>query len=188
MKEKQLLILSDIFGLTPALKELVEQLVTDTHILDPYQGEVQHFTSQEQAYSHFQNTVGLEHYSESLLEYIQQRPDQGFYLLGFSVGASAIWYGCEKLSPDQICHGWGIYGSQIRKHTHLCPTFEMELIFPQQEAHFCVDQLMQKLHNKPRLKQFKSEGRHGFMNANSAHYSAQHCQAVMQHINQTLNQ
>ena len=59
----QRIVVSDIFGVTPALIDLCNSLECETVIVDPYGGEQIGFTAESTAYSFFMENVGLEKWS-----------------------------------------------------------------------------------------------------------------------------
>ena len=141
-----ILIVSDIFGITPALKlfsEKLKGLSHDVRILDPYKSIEQNFVHEAQAYEYFINNVGLDAYTNSLALFINSyltTSDKNI-VIGFSVGASAIWQISASESFKCIKHFYCFYGSQIRKLTHIQPMTPCTVIFPQEELHFNIDKL-----------------------------------------------
>jgi dienelactone hydrolase len=179
-----LIIVSDVFGNTPALQILGDTLAEIIHsavnIIDPYESKMMNFANEQEAYDYFTQHVGLAVYTEKLQTVINLGTEQKS-LLGFSIGASAIW----KLSPNSIQNknehsrdgklmvqgAIGFYGSQIRNLTDIEPSFPIALIFPQSEQHFCVNDLMAKLTDKKQLTLSQVNHLHGFMNALSKNYN-----------------
>ena len=119
----------------------------------------------------FSEKIGLDNYAKNLLQYLLLNKE-AINLIGFSVGASAIWQISELLKIQNICSAIGFYSSQIRNQTAIIPAIPIELIFPIQESHFSVKELMKKLANKPNVKLKQVEYRHGFMNSQSDNFNA----------------
>ncbi|KGJ93372.1 hypothetical protein [Thalassotalea sp. ND16A] len=161
-------IVSDVFGKTPALMALSEQLQANT-IVDPYDGRNMGFSDETQAYAHFIEHVGFDGYLAKLLKIIESTSAQ-MTLIGFSVGASAIWQMSEKLSASKVKRAVCFYGSQIRNYTDINPQFEIDLVFPKSEPHFDVLTLEAMLANKTNVSTFRVEYLHGFMNQCSTNY------------------
>lgn len=166
-----LFIISDIYGRTRALEELCTALgVTGGHprIIDPYNGRDLEFDSQDDAYDCFMQQPGLDGYAahtcKILSGYKAPSKETDCLLIGFSVGASAIWQLSESKELPRIKKAFCYYGSQIRKNTGIKPAFDIELIFPAQEPHFNVNGLIGKLTGVPRTNCRKTKGCHGFMN------------------------
>jgi len=166
------MIVADIFGVTPALIALGRTINADI-IVDPYGGKVMNFDNEAQAYHYFINNVGLDAYVNKLSKIMKECADRAI-IIGFSVGAAAIW----KLSASTdieiikrvkcaIC----FYGSQIRHLTTLSPNFDIQLIFPKNEAHFDAQALVERLANKKRVTAVQVDFLHGFMNYHSSNFN-----------------
>ena len=167
-----LFLVADIFGRTRALETIGQQLsetVPGIRIIDPYQGVDHRFETEALAYAYFMDRVGLKPYASILTEALAA-PGPDTVLIGFSVGASAIWSVSGRPSFRHIQRAFCFYGSQIRQYTGIRPRFDMELIFPEQEPHFDVDELIQALKAKDRVSCSKAKGLHGFMNELSPHF------------------
>lgn len=164
-----IILVSDVFGLTPALLEISEKLGACT-IVDPYNGQIMGFQNEAEAYSYFVKEIGLDNYLSSLFESVESI-DEPTTLIGFSVGASVIWRLSEKKVNNLIKQAFCYYGSQIRNFTQIEPRFKVNLVFPKSEAHFDVEELQDKLSNKANTKTEKVEYLHGFMNFYSNNYN-----------------
>lgn len=165
-------IVADIFGVTPALTTLGSAVNADI-IVDPYEGEQLAFENETQAYHYFTNQVGLDAYVSKLSKVMQACADN-VSLIGFSVGAAAIWKLSESTNVEitkrvkcAIC----FYGSQIRHLTTFSPRFDIQLIFPKSEAHFDVQALTELLANKNRVTAVQIDFLHGFMNSHSNNFN-----------------
>jgi len=167
-----LFLVADIFGRTRALESIGQQLsetVPDIRIIDPYQGLDHSFETEARAYAYFMDRVGLAPYASILTEALAD-PGPDTVLVGFSVGASALWSVSDRTFFRHIKKAFCFYGSQIRQYTGVQPRFDMELIFPEQEPHFEVDELIGILTAKDRVSCSKAKGLHGFMNELSPHF------------------
>ncbi|MEP0355080.1 hypothetical protein [Paraglaciecola sp.] len=164
-----MILVSDVFGKTPALIKLSEELNAKV-IVDPYNGMNMNFKNEAEAYSYFIEHVGLEEYLSKLLK-MTESLESISSLIGFSIGASIIWKLSEKLSVKNIERGICYYGSQIRNFKDINPSFEVELIFPKKEDHFDVLELQTELSRKQNVKIIKTPYLHGFMNLYSTNYS-----------------
>ena len=165
------IIVSDIFGKTEALEMLASEIPGDVEILDPYNGEVMGFDSEHDAYSYFTSKVGLEAYTAKLSDRIKAS-ESNVSLIGFSVGASAIWRLSKEPALRKIPNAVLFYSSQIRHDTEIEPVFPICLIFPASESHFSVKTLIQTLQQKTRVEIHHSSYLHGFMNLHSKNYNA----------------
>jgi len=172
----QVYIVSDIFGLTPALGEFITTLyaahsVEKIHVVDPYQGKHMNFLNEEQAYTYFSEHVGVEGYAEQLLLVLMQNPSPKI-LIGFSVGASAIWANAENIHLN-VKQAFYFYGSQIRHLLHVVPQIKSTVILPYKETHFSVDSLQSNIENLPNVSTNRCEYLHGFMNKHSINFNQQ---------------
>lgn len=162
-------LVSDVFGITPGLLRLKDELGAKT-IVDPYNGQSMAFNNEADAYSCFVSTVGLECYASILFQALEAL-ESPTTIVGFSVGAAAIW----SLSPTNKCNvikqSYCFYGSQIRNLTKTEPCYQTNLVFPQRELHFDVAELIQKLTNKANVSISQVEYLHGFMNYHSSNFN-----------------
>ena len=166
-----IILVSDIFGKTPALIELGEELNAKA-IVDPYDGQDMKFKNESEAYSYFMENVGFDVYLSELLKIIKLA-DCASTLIGFSVGASAIWQLSDKISSDLVKRSICFYGAQIRNFTEVVPQIEVELIFPKYEPHFDVLELQACFYKTPNVKTSRVDYLHGFMNYYSNNYNQQ---------------
>ena len=166
------IILSDIFGITPELKQLASELPTEVQLLSPYDDQNLIFEDEATAYQQFSTSTNITQYSQKLTTCIKAQREP-VNLIGFSVGASALWLAASNAGTTAsiVNKGIGFYSSQIRNHLTLSSGFNIHLIFPEEEAHFDVDSVIHALANKEHVKTSKSTGRHGFMNARSVNFN-----------------
>ncbi|RRJ22711.1 hypothetical protein EIK76_01090 [Rheinheimera mesophila] len=163
----QLLIVTDIFGTQPEMLRQFDLLTLEYGCLQPYDHQPPVFVDDAEAYQYFLAHGGFEAYCNKLADLLQML-SQPVFLLGFSAGAAACW--ANLVTEDlPIKHCLGFYGGQIRHLTELQPLYPTELIFAE-ETHFSVPELMQKLSDKPYLKQNLVSYPHGFMNPLSQGY------------------
>jgi len=164
-----IILVTDIFGKTPALVKLSEELNAKA-IVDPYGGVDMAFKDEAEAYSYFMENVGFQDYLSMLLK-ITESITSASTLIGFSIGASIIWKLSEKLSVKNVNRAICYYGSQIRNFKEVSPLFAVELIFPQKEFHFDVLELQNELSKKTNVNTTKVDYLHGFMNLYSTNYN-----------------
>ena len=170
----RLVAVTDIFGRTSCLEELLSALSAkyeSIEIVDPYEGVEIPFKDEDEAYDHFQQTIGLDGYIEKLSRYLINN-GQYFknHLLGFSVGASAVWAASGMPDIDKRTKGLCFYGSQIRNLLHVQPKIEMDLYFPKMEPGFNVDEVIATLAKKDKVYCFQTSYLHGFMNKKSKNF------------------
>lgn len=184
-----ILILPDIFGHTPALDHLADHLKGHplnqpgqtaakggntcsppaVEILDPYNGKLS-FRREDKAYRYFTRHMDIPAYSHLALGRLAVM-DGPVFILGFSVGAAALWHLSGQTGLPPVAGAMGFYGSRIRDHADIRPQFDIHLVFPETEPHFDVDLLMSELKKMPQVSCEKTPGGHGFMNAYSNNYS-----------------
>ncbi|WP_419535824.1 hypothetical protein [Endozoicomonas sp.] len=163
------IIVSDIFGATAALEELISLIPGNVELVDPYDGKHMRFSNEAEAYTCFCSEGGLDTYTNKLAEKITISDDQ-VSLLGFSVGASAIWRLSEKPAASRVSGALGFYGSQIRHYSGIEPAFPMCLVFPKEEKHFDVSELIEVVEQKQYVDVLRTDFLHGFMNTHSVNY------------------
>ena len=165
----QNIIISDVFGITEALEQIASSLSGATDILDPYNSINMDFNNEGEAYSCFTSEVGLDKYADTLKECIQSFSER-LNLIGFSVGASAIWKISTQTKLKSISSATCFYGSQIRHYRNLYPTFPIKLIVPATEEHFSVSELITDLSGRKNIQIQQVPFVHGFMNSHSRNY------------------
>jgi len=164
------ILVSDIFGLTDELIELRNSIAEDVVILDPYQGKKNLFTDENDAYNYFTEHCDLGEYAE-LVHHEITKNDEAVYLIGFSIGASAIWCCSDKLNEKNVSSAYLFYGSQIRNHLEITPEIALNIVMPRYEEHFSISELKESLASFGNIKLQSSNGLHGFMNKRSKNYN-----------------
>ena len=89
-----ILLATDIFGITDAVESLSKRLnvvCESVQILDPYGAKRMNFQDEDQAYEAFNQLCGLEAYATLCAKALEARLDEDLVMIGFSMGASAIW-------------------------------------------------------------------------------------------------
>lgn len=170
----KLIAVTDIFGKTKYLEALLScfsKKYNSIKIIDPYLGFEIEFEDESAAYQHFQDKIGLDGYIKKLLSYLQNDEHSDQHLLGFSVGASAVWAVSGVLNLTDQSKAVCFYGSQIRHFLTINPNFKADLYFPTSEPHFEVDDVMMALKQKSNVMCFKTNYLHGFMNMKSINFN-----------------
>jgi len=185
----QIFIISDIFGRTPALEQLAQDLAPPgfaVELLDPYKGVDQGFSSQEQAYDAFMAGIGLDDYQKFIKKKLNSY-NGTIFLIAFSVGASAVFRLSGNPAFNHVRKAICFYPSQIRHFPDIDPCFDLELIFPNCEPGFDVDKMMAMQKRKETVSCQKAPGSHGFMNKLSPGFHErlyeQFCDAFIKGIN-----
>ncbi|WP_088328356.1 dienelactone hydrolase family protein [Lacimicrobium sp. SS2-24] len=166
------IIVTDIFGKTSALEELANAICKNYLIVDPYDGQKMAFQTENDAYQFFTSNTGLEKYTKHLSKLLTQL-ESDVNLVGFSVGASAIWNLSNSPASASVKQATCFYGSQIRNNREVVPLFPITLIFPQTEEHFSVSELIADLSHTQRTKIKQVSYLHGFMNKLSDNFNSQ---------------
>jgi len=168
-----IIIITDIFGLTKDIDLLAASFSTEqtgVTVIDPYNGHKQTFINEQAAYDTFMTLCGHERYLSAVTSVIESSNDE-VVLLGFSAGASAAWKAIDRQAKPLIKHCIGFYPSQIRNHLAVIPCCPVTLVFPCEEKHFEVDDVIAALSPLKQVNYIKTKYNHGFMNSLSANYS-----------------
>ena len=169
----KLIVVSDIFGKTPELIDLVGELsdeYCETVIIDPYNGSSRRFETEEQAYRHFQKESGLENLFEKAAREVQLS-DSPVDILGFSVGGTCAWKLSSQSSSKQIRQCICFYGSRIRENMAANPQIPTTTIFPKFEVSFEIEPVLKELSVKKNTAVIKTKYLHAFMNRKSSNFS-----------------
>ena len=184
-----ILLATDIFGYTKAieiLKQRFELLCETVHILDPYDAKSMNFHDENEAYDVFNEHCGLEHYATRCSQALDACVSKETILIGFSMGASALWQVLNGRRDATIKGFYGFYASQIRHSLDAKPCIPCTLIFPKNERHFDVDDVITQLDKNENVTCLKTAYLHGFMNPCSMNYNvkgnAEYCQWLEEHL------
>ena len=171
----RLVAITDIYGKTSWFEDLLKVFSTkyeSIEIVDPYENIEIDFENENEAYDYFQEKIGLNGYIEKLHQHLRRGQQQTeHHLLGFSVGASAVWSVSEMLEVKKRTKGICFYSSQIRNLLHVNPKIEIEIYFPKMEPYFNIDVAIDVLMKKNKVNCFKTSYLHGFMNKKSKNYN-----------------
>lgn len=181
------IIVSDIFGKTKALEKIADRIAGIVQIFDPYNGKNMEFKREADAYAYFSSEIGIDTYAQKLSEKIKALTGP-VDLLGFSVGASAIWQISQYSDLSNIVGATCFYGAQIRHYKDVSPLFPVLLIFPITEPHFSIPELIEVLEKKEEVQIIKTAFFHGFMNTLSQHFDQDaYCEFMQLLHNTPLN-
>ncbi|MCL1078832.1 hypothetical protein D5R81_14165 [Parashewanella spongiae] len=169
----RIFVVSDIWGATEPFKKLCQDIGDNVISIDPYDGVNLSFSDEQQAYQHFIKNVGLEQYTQLVFHQVSQHKQSAGILIGFSIGASAIWNISSMLSEYQIMKAYCFYGGQIRHKTDMLPSIEIELIAPQSEAHFDQNEMLNAIQKIKKVNIQRTPYYHGFMNSLSRNFDKQ---------------
>jgi len=185
--------LPEIYGLTPEFNGLCEQLPGTVIPISPYQEQDLIFEDEQQAYAYLMTHGGVEEYARKVEhfiahtlqnELIQTQNEQPVNLVGFSVGASAVWLMGKQKLPFSVNNAVLFYGGQIRKYLAHSPNFPCTVVMPSSEPHFDVQSLTQQLQQFSIVEVIGSDYLHGFMNQRSANFSSDGYRNFMKWLNE----
>ena len=169
-----IVIVTDIFGTDQHISKLVQILSRHVNkaikVIDPYNGSLQCFTNDKEAYQAFIEQCGHQYYSEKVQQALKQITTDTI-VIGFSAGASAVWQNTREENHEHLKHVIGFYPSQIRNQLDVKPCCDVTLIFPIKEPHFNLNEIIQVLSKNEKVNCFKTIYNHGFMNPSSNNYS-----------------
>ncbi|MEI8616664.1 hypothetical protein P4S63_01580 [Pseudoalteromonas sp. B193] len=148
------LIVSDIYGLTPALSKLSQAISSNLVIVDPYNNKIQAIESEQDSYNNFIQQCGHDKYTDKLLECFESLKVPTT-CIAFSAGASAAWRAQLLTGNTHLKKLIGFYPSQIRNYLALDANVPCEFIFPASESHFNVDEVIKALRTKRVLSAIK---------------------------------
>ena len=163
------IIASDIYGITPAVQSLADNLDRQAVVLSPWDGVGCPFATEQEAYAAFMAGEGIAGYAARVTAAVGEGPA---FLVGLSVGATAIWLhtagaGCHPASRAVL-----FYGSRIRNHLDVRPRCRVRAIFAAQEAAFDPRDIASQLVSDTVAVHIEPEAAHGFMNPLSPRYDA----------------
>ena len=182
----QFLLITDIFGRTPAVSSLANELSDNTIIVDPYNTEEQNFVDEAQAYQTFMEKVGIETYAKQVSKVVAGLVVPTV-IVAFSAGASALWSVSEGITNANVRLNILFYASQVRHFLAVKPAVESHMIYPSEETHFSIPELVTRLAFVPNVKLEVSQYQHGFMNKHSDNYSAEGYRMFVQRIDDLVS-
>lgn len=185
-----LILVSDIFGRTPefeALAEEVAPLANRIALVDPY-GDGTVFESEPDAYAWFQAHVGLDRYLDRVAE-AAARTGPGTAVIGFSVGASAVWRfsgtgDAAAAASRAIC----FYGSQIRHYLYVTPVIPVWVVAACHEPGGDIRKVLAAVSAKPGVVCRRTPYGHGFMNRRSDHFDENGYRECLVRLSELLRQ
>ncbi len=158
--KKHVIIIHEIYGVTPNLLSLREELVRRgcSVSLPSLYDDNSVSVKEEDAYERFYSRVGIDGACEKIEKIIHRNPGSEISLLGFSVGATIAWLSSRNRAVSQVI---GIYGSAIRKYLDVQPSVSTHLLFTR-ESGFDAEALQLRLQKRPHVTSAMIPGYHGF--------------------------
>nr|WP_245217602.1 dienelactone hydrolase family protein [Rheinheimera maricola] len=161
------MVLSDIFGLCAGLERLqadLSQAGADVQLIDPYQGQMQHFADEARAYAAFSTQCGHDAYAAIAQQALQNAARPFDLAIGFSAGATALWRALAQANESQVKQAVLFYPGQIHQHLALTPAVPVQVIFGHSEPNFAVADICTQLQQQPGVTAGSTDYAHGFMN------------------------
>lgn len=164
-----MIVASDIYGITPAVTALAGSLDRQAVLLSPWAGEGCPFATEQAAHAAFVAGEGVAGYAARVTAAAGDGPA---FLVGFSAGATAVWLhtagaGCHPDSRAVL-----FYGSRIRNHLDLRPRCRVRAIFAEIEAAFDPKDIVAQMVSENVAVHIEPGAAHGFMNPLSPGYDA----------------
>lgn len=165
----QIIVATDIHGITDQVRALFQDFDTDIQFLSPWDGDGCPYETEQEAVTAFHANNGLGAYQQKIANAAGDVPT---FFIGFSVGASSLWLH----SASQHCHADSqaqlYYGSRIRDHLNLIPRCQTALIFAEHETSFQPTSIAAHLMDTDVECTIIQGARHGFMNPCSDNFDA----------------
>ncbi len=163
----KIIIATDIHGINDELRVLFQDLGKEIKFLSPWPGEGSPYDNEQEAVAAFQAANGLEKYQQQIA---QEAGNEPAILIGFSVGATALWLHATSDQCHPQNHALLYYGSRIRDNQDRIPRCQTKVIFAEHEASFQPADIIANI-ARPHVNCSIIAGtRHGFMNPHSPNF------------------
>ncbi len=159
-----LLIVTDVFGNTPAIASFARQFPLPSLIAAPVHEQPAQYPNEQVAYHAFIAEGGVATYASHVADLIQQHQDSLRFAIGFSAGASALWLNSGNTAMSRLERTVLFYGSRIRDHREIQPLCPVHMIFAEQEVAFEPAELVSDLRRRNHNAELVRGSKHGFMN------------------------
>lgn len=178
-----IIIATDIHGITAPLRELFSHVDDEISFLSPWETEESPYTNEQEAVAAFQAQHGLQRYQEKIADAAANAPA---LLIGFSVGATAMWLHIASEHCHPASRACLYYGSRIRDHQHCVPRCPSTVIFAEHEFSFQPQSIIANISHPHVQCSIIPATRHGFMNPCSASFDQDITQQQLQYLNSLL--
>lgn len=169
-----LLLASDIFGVTAPFLVIVDHLASlgwEVSVLSSF-ADARVIEAEDEAYAAFLQSGGVDAYAERLGSILVELPGP-LICIGFSAGAAALWQVLASPAGGKVRSAICFYGSQIRQALECTPRCKTLLVFPEEEPHFSVPDLLRQLQGRPRIECCTVPWRHGYLNRLSRNFDSE---------------
>lgn len=163
----KIIIATDIHGINQQLRTLFQDFGNEVTFLSPWHGDGSPYDNEQQAVAAFQADHGMEKYQQQIAKEAGNTPA---ILIGFSVGATALWrhIASELCHPQSRAHLY--YGSRIRDHQTNIPRCQTKVIFAEHEASFQPADIVANITHPHVECSIIAGTHHGFMNPHSPNF------------------
>lgn len=182
------LLAADIFGETRHLAEIAaafRQAGNSCRTVGPYPPSLC-YDDEGRAYAAFMQHGGVESYSAILLGRLAEFGGRHSVCIGFSAGAAALWQGLASPAAEGVRLAVCLYGGQIRHALTVEPRCPCLLLFPAEEAHFSVEEVLGSLKGRENVCCATVPWRHGYMNRLSANFDQSGYERTMAWLSRLL--
>lgn len=169
----RILLAADIFGVTGQLLEIAAAFGgagDRCRVAGPYPA-FDCFSDEALAYAAFIRHGGVDAYAAKVLGHLFDSGGEPLFCIGFSAGAAALWQALADPAAAAVRLAVCLYGSQIRNAVDVDPRCPCLLVFPEEEPHFSVAELIGCLQRRPRVRCATVPWRHGYMNGLSRNFN-----------------
>jgi dienelactone hydrolase len=185
----RILLAADIFGITGHLLEIAAGFGVAGNrcrTVGPYPASVC-FADEDIAYAAFIEHGGVDSYTAKVLGHLADATGEPLVCIGFSAGAAALWRALADPVAEGVCLAVCLYGSQIRNAVAVDPRCPCLLVFPEEEPHFSVAELIGCLQHRPRIRCATVPWRHGYMNGLSRNFDREGYTRTLAWLQSLLN-
>lgn len=179
----RIVVAADIHGVHAPLRALFHGLGAPVTFVSPWDGEGSPFASEQEAATAFHAQDGLARYQQAIAAAAGPSPA---CLIGFSVGATALWLHAGSAHCHPGSHAFLYYGSRIREHTGVLPRCAVSAVFAEVEPAFTPAAVARQIASAGVACTVLPGTRHGFMNPRSPAFCAQRAQAELERIRRFL--
>ena len=179
------IIATDIHGITPQFRSMIEPVVGQAVFLSPWDTETCPHENEHEAVTTLISRNGIAFYADKIAAAADGEPA---YIIGFSVGASAAWLYSASADCNPNSAATLFYGSRVRDYSSLVPRISITAVFAETESSFSPEQLAQIIARDNVHPTIEPGTFHGFMNPNSSNFSPAHCSAYLEKLAVELEQ
>jgi len=177
------LVAADVHGVHGPLRALFSGLGTLTSFVSPWDGEGAPFATEQEAAAAFHAQDGLVRYQAKIAAAAGADP---VCLVGFSVGATALWLHAASTHCHPGSRAFLFYGSRIREHLGGVPRCAVSAVFAESEPAFTPAAVARRIASATAHSAVVAGTRHGFMNPRSPAFCAPRAQAQLERIRRFL--